>query len=571
MSGQAVNTNGWVVAINDGIGGQTINDVDPILFSVGASMPAGQIRYRTENSGDVSNYFGSLIDWPTADSRGWVMIVDNQGKVVDFVVWNYSATELASMNVTVNGFNINNSAIAAAWSGNPIAYGATSSNSLQRQGNTDTDSAAGFAWVGTTSQNAQNTGLTLPVSGPSVPVTTGLGFNTNPSGFKVNYYKANIAVTDTFVAEQVISDPTKRTTTATETVATINYVGDGSGANFGGDRPFPTQGFNQGISDFVIEATGTIVIPTAGQYTFGVNSDDGFTLQLTSGVNTFNMSFTGQRGPADSIQVFNFPSAGTYQARLVFFERGGGDEVELFAAAGAHGSFDSSFKLVGDVANGGLPTAGFGGAINTDVRTQMQNVNSSLWTRIPFTVGNPANLTSLTLRMKYNDGFIAYINGTEVARQNAPTTDWNAHATLPRNDGDSSVFVEFNISQFLPLLQSGQNVLSIHGQNVSAADNTFLVLPELVGTSTQPEQRYFTTPSPGANNVGQGVVGFVGDTQFSQNRGFFTSPFQVSINTPTAGATIRYTLNGSDPTETNGAIYTGPITISGTSTLRCRI
>ena len=80
--------------------------------------------------------------------------------------------------------------------------------------------------------------------------------------------------------------------------------------------------------------------------------------------------------------------------RLVFFERGGGAEVELFAAPGAHGTFNSNFDLVGDVANGGLATTGFGGAVQTNVQCQMlRNVNSSLWTRIPFTVAQSRQLS----------------------------------------------------------------------------------------------------------------------------------------------------------------------------------
>ena len=568
VSGQAVNTSGWVVAINDGNGGQSINSLDPILFTIGPSMPAGQIRYRTETAADTANYHGSPIDWPNTGSQGWVMIVNNTGQVVDFVPWGYSALDLASMNVTVNGFTINSSAIANAWKGDPVLWAGTSSNSLQRQGNTDDDNASDWIFRTPTSINAQNAGFTVPVTGASIPVTTGIGFNTNPAGFNVKYFKANVLVGDTFVAEQVIANPNLQSSTATQTVATINYLNTGPGANFGGDIPFPTQIIGPDIDDFVIEATGTIVIPAPGQWTFGVNSDDGFTLQLTNGVNTYNMSFTIPRGPADTLQVFNFASAGTYQARLVFFERGGGAEVELFAAQGSHGSVNSSFKLVGDTLGGGLATAGFGGSINTNVQSQMMNVNSSLWTRIPFIVSNPANLTSLTLRMKYNDGFIAYLNGTEIARHNANSTAWNAAATGTRNDGESVAFVDFNVSQFLPLLQSGQNVLSIHGQNNQAANNTFLVLPELVGTTSQPVLRYFTTPSPGATNIGQGVLGFVGDTVFSHGRGFYTAPFQATISTPTAGAVIRYTLDGSDPSETNGVVYSGPITINRTSTLR---
>jgi hypothetical protein len=75
------------------------------------------------------------------------------------------------------------------------------------------------------------------------------------------------------------------------------------------------------------------------------------------------------------------------------------------------------------------------------------------------------------------------------------------------------------------------------------------------------------TPTPGATNS-TGTLGFVGDTHFSVDRGFFSAPFTVAITTSTPGAQIRYTLDGTPPTATTGTIYAGPISITTTKTLR---
>ncbi|MFV2068496.1 MAG: lamin tail domain-containing protein, partial [Pirellulales bacterium] len=89
-----------------------------------------------------------------------------------------------------------------------------------------------------------------------------------------------------------------------------------------------------------------------------------------------------------------------------------------------------------------------------------------------------------------------------------------------------------------------------------------------VSYGTTPDgARYFPEPTPGAEN-GTGVVGFVEETVFSVEHGFFDSPFDVEITTSTVGATIHYTLDGSKPTPTEGTVYTGPLTIDTTSTLR---
>ncbi|MFD1144614.1 lamin tail domain-containing protein [Larkinella insperata] len=55
---------------------------------------------------------------------------------------------------------------------------------------------------------------------------------------------------------------------------------------------------------------------------------------------------------------------------------------------------------------------------------------------------------------------------------------------------------------------------------------------------------------------------------FSANRGFYESPFQLVLNTDLAGATIRYTIDGSVPTSTTGTIYDQSIPITTTRVIR---
>lgn len=74
-----------------------------------------------------------------------------------------------------------------------------------------------------------------------------------------------------------------------------------------------------------------------------------------------------------------------------------------------------------------------GPLIGTDVESAMHGQNASAYMRLPFEIPNAAALDevdNLTLGMKYDDGFIAYLNGTEVARRNAPqSATWNSTAT----------------------------------------------------------------------------------------------------------------------------------------------
>jgi hypothetical protein len=80
-------------------------------------------------------------------------------------------------------------------------------------------------------------------------------------------------------------------------------------------------------------------------------------------------------------------------------------------------------------------------------------------------------------------------------------------------------------------------------------------------------ERYFSPATPGAAN-GDGLVGFACGVTFSREHGFYETPFSVTLSTPTARATIRYTLDGSIPDRSTGNLYTSPISIDTTTCLR---
>ena len=203
---------------------------------------------------------------------------------------------------------------------------------------------------------------------------------------------------------------------------------------------------------------------------------------------------------------------------------------------------------------------------------KLNGKNTSFYLRIPFDVANAPSISELTLKMKYDDGFAAYLNGVRVADANSLASPiWNSTSTGSHADGDATTFKAFNISAHSHLLKTGTNVLAIQGLNTSMTSSDMLISPELhavrITDPTIGGPGYLGTPSPGTFN-GDTFGGFVTDTKFSVNRGFFQSPFDVRITTDTADAEIRYTLDGTAPTKNRGQIYTGPIKISGTTIVR---
>ncbi|MGC6427699.1 MAG: lamin tail domain-containing protein [Akkermansiaceae bacterium] len=79
---------------------------------------------------------------------------------------------------------------------------------------------------------------------------------------------------------------------------------------------------------------------------------------------------------------------------------------------------------------------------------------------------------------------------------------------------------------------------------------------------------FFQTRTPKAANSSAAFPGVVKDTNFTVDRGFYDTPFALTISSDTPGATIRYTLDGSKPSASSGIVYSGPINITTTSTVR---
>ena len=126
--------------------------------------------------------------------------------------------------------------------------------------------------------------------------------------------------------------------------------------------------------------------------------------------------------------------------------------------------------------------------VRTDLQAPMQGINASALLRVPFLVvlDDLPVLDSLTLRMKYDDGFTAYLNGVKIAEANAPSSLlWNSSATAEHADAAAVQFEEFDLTGHTDLLQDGINVLAIQGLNRTAADDDFLLLPELTGSSSR--------------------------------------------------------------------------------------
>ncbi len=121
--------------------------------------------------------------------------------------------------------------------------------------------------------------------------------------------------------------------------------------------------------------------------------------------------------------------------------------------------------------------------ISLDAKSLMSdagsNPNTSCFIRIPFELNTDDYLTAnkLYFDIRYDDGFVAYLNGEKVLEVNAPSSlSWNSTSSIYL---DNQGFERFDLSNYLSSLNDGENLLAIHGLNISTQSSDFLILPTL--------------------------------------------------------------------------------------------
>lgn len=123
----------------------------------------------------------------------------------------------------------------------------------------------------------------------------------------------------------------------------------------------------------------------------------------------------------------------------------------------------------------------------------------SIFLRKSFNLPNPADVEDLLLHLDYDDGFVAYLNGTEVARANInglpPAFDsgtiTDQEAGMYQGDDPSL----FRIEDPQGLLVSGENVLAIQVHNIAASSSDLTVIPYLTAFLSQPSSLGILPPA----------------------------------------------------------------------------
>ncbi len=133
--------------------------------------------------------------------------------------------------------------------------------------------------------------------------------------------------------------------------------------------------------------------------------------------------------------------------------------------------------------------SGYGPLITYNVTDEMLGHNGSCYIRIPF-YAQPEDLQlqSLYLRVRCDDGFVAYLNGTEVASHGRPDSPrWNSVSTVERSRIAEHLVLD--ISEHMSQLKAGKNILAVHALNYRATEDDpyFLFSGQLLGVQDYAE------------------------------------------------------------------------------------
>lgn len=192
-------------------------------------------------------------------------------------------------------------------------------------------------------------------------------------------------------------------------------------------------------------------------------------------------------------------------------EENGGDRLEL---NWTNTQFDDTTWQTGTTGIGYERARGYDDFIGTDVEAAMYDVNPSIYLRQSFSIDDVNSIFSIELSMQYDDAFVAYLNGTEIARGAAPEeVTWNSESPRSRRDREAVIpeTTILNVFEHPDLLKAGDNILAVHALNDAIRSNDFLIVPALkireVRDLQLGETHYFAHPTFGEpNHLGAGLT-----------------------------------------------------------------
>jgi hypothetical protein len=395
-----------------------------------------------------------------------------------------------------------------------------------------------------------------------VTITAAAPIGVAASGYTIRFVSSSTTINSLATADALLAGANIVNDTTLTNVSQVNYTDAGTSGELSGDASFP-PGFTD---NFVMQATGTIVVNVSGNYTFGINNDDGGRLRIDGSDKIVDDALHGATTSETSV----FLNAGSHTVEYIFFEAGGGAAGEFF------------HRPVGGIAESLSVTAGAGSITTSNII-----INEIMADNVADVLVDSDGDASDWIELFNGTGAAINISGWHLSDDAALLTKWAfpAGTTIPAGgylivfaSDKNIVTVGGEIHTNFKLTSAGEYLALVAANGTTIIDEFSPTYPpQSNGVSwgtydTEQYEGYFVSPTPGGLNT-FGYDGLVADTGFSVDRGFYTAAFPLTITSATPGATILYTTDGSEPSiknATNGITYTGPITIDETVVIRAR-
>ncbi|MFC1538491.1 CotH kinase family protein [Candidatus Latescibacterota bacterium] len=272
--------------------------------------------------------------------------------------------------------------------------------------------------------------------------------------------------------------------------------------------------------------------------------------------------------------------------------------------------------------------------------TTVISPSTSFFVRKSFEIDDVSNITHALLQIDYQDGFVAYINGTEIARSNMNGTPGTVPASFEMANADREMSIYnsgypdfFAVDDIASVIHNGENVLAVEVHRQQYLEDVSVIpfltfgmteepsdpegVPEILSFSVSEysfhtnykiksggetivltygsgvvcdslntgeiaedisrgrkpdggdELVFFTEPTPGESNTAPGITGYAEDVTVSIPGGLYDTGVSVEFSTDSGSSVIRYTLDGSEPSDSS-TVYTTPISIDSTTVVRAR-
>jgi hypothetical protein len=141
--------------------------------------------------------------------------------------------------------------------------------------------------------------------------------------------------------------------------------------------------------------------------------------------------------------------------------------------------------------------SGFGYADGDDA-TMLPNGTVSVYLRKKIIIQNTETISSLILDIDYDDAFVAYLNGFEIARANIngapPLYNANAITFSEAQMYSGGTPKRFIISDFKSILREGENILTIQAHNSDVNSSDFTIIPFLSASFSAPTNHGVSPP-----------------------------------------------------------------------------